>query len=411
MIRRSIPVFILLIYWMFQSGLLLAQNFGFRFDHDEDRLNIPFQMVNNLIVVPVMVNDSVSLNFILDTGVKATILTDNSLTDFNLSGCRPVHILGAGGQEEVVAYVVANVHFAIQGITSTGMNLIVLSEDYLKLQNHLGMDIHGILGYDLFGQFVVKIDYERKMITLIDPESFRPKSRYKRMDISLFMGRPYIESQVRQNDGSIIKGRLLVDSGASHSLMLETDSDSTIILPEKYVNTIVGWGLSGELNGQMGRIDSLNFAGYGFHEVLCTYTSDYGAGVNERIPGRKGSIGGELLSRFTVIFDYSRNQMYLRKNSNFSKPFIYNMGGVDLIASGSNFKLYKVIHIIPKSPAEKAGLQIEDIVLSINGQMITEMSIQEVNGYFRTRPKSRIRMLILRDQKLEMITFKLEKLI
>lgn len=396
---------------MLQSGNSFAQNFGFRFDHDENRLNIPFQMVNNLIVVPVMVNDSIPLNFILDTGVKATILTDNSLTGFDLSGCRPVQILGAGGQEEVVAYVVANVHFAIKGITSNGMNLIVLSEDYLKLQNHLGMDIHGILGYDLFSQFVVKIDYERKMITLTNPEKYRPNRRYKRLDIKLFMGRPYIEGYVRQNDGSIVKGHLLVDSGASHSLMLEIDSDSSIFLPEKYVSTIVGWGLSGELNGQMGRIDSLNLAGFGFHEVLCTYTSDYGSGVNERILDRKGSIGGELLSRFTIIFDYYHNQIYLRKNSNFRKPFIYNMGGLDLIASGSNFKLYKVIHIIPDSPAEKAGLQIEDIVLSINGQMITEMSIQEVNGYFRTRPKSRIRMLILRDQKLEMISFKLEKLI
>jgi hypothetical protein len=396
---------------MFQSGLLLAQNFGFRFDHDENRLNIPFLTVNNLIVVPVTVNDSIRLNFILDTGVKSTILTDNSLTDFDLSGCRPVHILGAGGQEEVVAFVVTNVRFALQGITSSGMNLIVLSEDYLKLQNHLGMDIHGILGYDLFSQFVVKIDYERKMISLYDPETYRPNHKYKRLDMSLFMGRPYIESIVKQNDGSKISANLLIDSGASHSLMLETDSDSNIYVPGKHVNTIVGWGLSGELNGFMGRIDSLKFAGFGFHEVLCTYTSDYGAGVNERIPGRKGSIGGELLSRFTIIFDYSRKELYLKRNSNFRKAFIYNMGGVDLIASGASFKLYKVIHIIPESPAEKAGLMVNDIVLSINGEMITEMSIQEVNGYFRTRPKSRIRMLILRDQKLEMITFRLEKLI
>jgi C-terminal processing protease CtpA/Prc len=193
--------------------------------------------------------------------------------------------------------------------------------------------------------------------------------------------------------------------------MLETDSDSNIYVPENSIETIVGWGLGGELTGELGRIDSLNLAGHHFQDVLCTFIPGYGQNLTDKIPDRKGSIGGELLGRFTVIFDYKKEKIYFRKNSKIKRDFEYNLSGIDLIAIGSNFKLYKVIHIIPGSPADLAGVKIGDLILGINGQIITEMSIQEVNGFFRTRPKNRIKLIILRNQSLENISFRLARLI
>ncbi len=388
-----------------------SQSFGFCLPEHKDRCSFDFELINNLIIIPVTVNDSLTLNFILDTGVKSTILTDNSLTNFDLSHCRPVQILGAGGLNQVVAYVVQDVGLSVGKLSCKAMNFVVLTEDFLKLQNHLGMPVHGILGYDFFNPFVVKINYDRKRVVVYRAEAFKAPRRHRSIAMKIHNGRPYLPAKICQRDGSSIEAQLLLDSGASHALMLETDSDSLITIPEKNISTIVGWGLSGELNGSMARIDSLRIGHLHFHDVLTTYTAGYSQTLAERIPGRKGSIGGELLSRYTLTLDYPNERLYYRKSSNFRNEFEYNLGGPDMIASGANFKLYKVIHIIPHSPAEKAGLRIDDIVLSINGQMITEMSIQEVNGFFRSKPKAKIKLLVLRDQKLEMISFRLEKMI
>jgi hypothetical protein len=388
-----------------------AQFLGFYIDDENERTSFRFELINNLIVVPVVINDTINLNFILDTGVRATILTDNTLTNFDLAKCRPVHIIGAGIMNEVEAFVVSNVSFRLPGITSPGLSIVALKEDYLHLQNHLGMAIHGILGYDFFSQFVVKIDYESKIITVIKPDKFKPGKRFVCTDIKLFHGRPYLLTNFLQYNNTIVNARLLIDTGASHAIMLETDSDSTIYVPDNSIETIVGWGLGGELIGELGRIDSLHLSQFHFKDVLCTFIPGYGQNLTDKIPDRKGSIGGELLGRFTIILDYKNEKVYLRKNSRIKRDFEYNLSGIDLVAIGTNFKLYKVIHIIPNSPADLAGVKIGDLILGINGQIITEMSIQEVNGFFRTRPKNRIRLIILRDQNLENISFRLARLI
>ncbi len=388
-----------------------AQFLGFYINNESDRASFRFELINNLIVVPVVINDTNKLNFILDTGVRATILTDNTVTNFDLTNCRPVHIVGAGIINEVEAFVVSCTIFSLHGISSPGLSLVVLKEDYLHLQNHLGIPIHGILGYDFFSQFVVKIDYEGKIITVIRSDIFKPKKSYKENDIDIILGRPYINTEVVQHNGSVLNAKLLIDTGASHAIMLETDSDSAISIPENKIETIVGWGLGGELTGELSRIDSLYISGFSFHDVLCTFTSAYSQTLIDKIPDRKGSLGGELLGKFTIVLDYKNKKAYFRKNAGIKREFVYNMSGIDLIATGTNFKLFKVIHIIPGSPAALAGVKNGDLILGINGQMVTEMSIQEVNGFFRTRPKNRIKLLILRDHSLENISFRLKRLV
>ncbi|NOU47515.1 MAG: PDZ domain-containing protein [Bacteroidales bacterium] len=390
---------------------LSAQYSSFTIDNQSNRKCFNFELINNLIVVPVVINDSIQANFILDTGVRSTILTDNTQTNFDLSTCRPVQIIGAGIMNEVEAFVVPNIRFTLPGITADRLSIVVLKEDYLHLQNHLGIEINGILGYDFFSQFVVKIDYEGKIITVFNPDNFRLRKSYSQENISIIQGRPYIDTRVTLQNGSKLNAKLLIDTGASHAIMLETDSDSTIYVPDKHIETIVGWGLGGELTGELGRIDSLNIKGYSFENVLCTFVSDYGQHIIDKIPDRKGSVGGELLAKFTTIIDYKNKKLYLRKNTRFKSDFVYNMSGIDLIAIGNDFKLFKVIHLIKGSPADIAGVQIGDMILAINGQMITEMTIQEVNGFFRTKPKNRVSLLILRDQSLVKLSFKLAKLV
>ncbi|MFN2216782.1 MAG: peptide-binding protein, partial [Anaerolineales bacterium] len=53
-----------------------AQILGFKIEGDRKKIKIPFELYNNLIVIPVVVNDRLPLRFVLDTGVRTTILTE-----------------------------------------------------------------------------------------------------------------------------------------------------------------------------------------------------------------------------------------------------------------------------------------------------------------------------------------------
>ena len=93
--------------------------------------------------------------------------------------------------------------------------LLVLDKDYLELRNYLGTDVHGILGYELFSRFVIKIDYERKVLVIQNPDSFVPKRKFEMVPINVEDTKPYVEANVQMNDSTRSAAKLLIDTGAS----------------------------------------------------------------------------------------------------------------------------------------------------------------------------------------------------
>src|SRR5687767_6096030 len=162
------------------------QVLGFSIADGKTKVTIPIEINNNLIVVPVVLNGALPLKFILDTGVRTAILTQKSFTDIlNLPYSRKYTISGPGGEKLVDAYVTNNVSLELPGVLGRGHALLVLEEDYLELRNYMGTDVHGILGYELFSRFLIKIDYEKKILTLMSPERFKPGSKYERIPIRI----------------------------------------------------------------------------------------------------------------------------------------------------------------------------------------------------------------------------------
>ena len=75
--NRQVPwwncyALLLLVFWHTTSK---ADNYkGFNFIDDRIESVIPFDFVDNLIVVPVKINDNMEVNLILDTGGRSVIL-------------------------------------------------------------------------------------------------------------------------------------------------------------------------------------------------------------------------------------------------------------------------------------------------------------------------------------------------
>ncbi|HRJ30598.1 MAG TPA: aspartyl protease family protein [Cyclobacteriaceae bacterium] len=407
-----IRVFGLIIFLI--PGVLWAQNqnLGFHIADGKKRVQIPIEIHNNLIVVRVILNDVIPLKFIVDTGVRTAILTQKAFADIlQLQYSRKYTLTAPGGEKLIDAYVANNVSLTLPGVVGKGHALLVLDDDYLELRNHLGTDVHGVLGYELFSRFIIKVDYQRKIMTLMWPEKFKQAKRYEMIPIRIQDTKPYLLAPVSINSEHSLNAKLLVDTGASHGLLLEPETDPRIHLPERTLNNILGRGLGGEITGKTGRIESLELGNYVIHKVLANFpdsNSYFSDTLKYNRVDRNGTLGGEVLSRFTVIFNFPHEKIYLKKNSEFKKQFYFNLSGLNVKAKGSSLNVFEITDVRANSTADKAGVLRGDLIASVNGVLVKELHLNQINGLLNSKPGKKIRLEVRRGGELRTLEFKLE---
>lgn len=408
MLRNSSIIIILSL----TSRLCQAQVLGFSLPPDKTKVQFPIEVYNNLVVVPIILNNQLPLKFILDTGVRTSILTEKAYSDIlNLSYARKYSIAGPGGEKLVDAYVTNNVSLDMPGVQGRGHAMLVLDQDYLELRNYLGTDVHGILGYELFSRFIVQIDYERKQLTLMLPHRFKERRKFQWLPISIEDTKPYVTINLDMNDTTSVSAKLLVDSGASHGLFLETSSNPKIIIPEKHVASIIGRGLGGVITGEISKIKALKIGQFEIPHVITNFpdpNSYMDTLKTSRTVFRNGSIGGEILSRFTVIFNFPAEKIYFKKNSNYKKEFYFNLSGLTIRAKGSRLKDFEVTDIRVDSPSKRAGIKVGDKIMTVNGINAGELDLNTINGFLNSKPGRRITLVINRNNEKIKKDFRLE---
>ncbi|MFN3839251.1 MAG: aspartyl protease family protein [Cyclobacteriaceae bacterium] len=389
-----------------------AQNLGFTITNGKQRVDIPIEVINNLIIVPVILNETLPLKFIVDTGVRTAILTQKAFSDIlQLQYSRKYSISGAGGEKLIDAYVTNNVSLRLPGVEGKGHALLVLEEDYLELRNYLGTDVHGILGYELFSRFVVKFDYQKKIMTLIMPHKFKPGRKYTAIPIRIQDTKPYLLAPISIDQGHALNAKLLVDTGASHGLMLEPESDERIRLPEKTVSGTIGRGLGGPISGKIGRIESIELGGRTLRKVLVNFpdsNSYYADSLYIERVDRNGTLGGEILSRFHVIINFPHEKIFLRPTSAFNKQFYFNLSGVSIRAKGSSLRAFEVSEVRSASVGERAGILPGDNIIAINNIPAQEMKLHQIYALFNSRPGRKLRLEIDRGGVKKVINLVLE---
>jgi hypothetical protein len=411
--RKYIPgILSLLVFLFFGYNSGQSQAIGFDIMDGKNRIAIPFESYNNLIVIPVVLNHRMPLRFVLDTGVRTSILTDRTFTDIlNISYNRKIPLVGADGDRQITAYVANGISLKLPGVVGQGQALLVLEEDYLQLKNYLGTDVHGILGYELFSRFIVEINYQEEKLVLHEPFSYKPKKNRRVIPLEVQDTKPYIHTNLQLEDGATVAAKLMLDTGASHSLLLDMDSHKNLSLPENVIRTNLGRGLGGDINGHIGRISKMEFGKFEFDDVICSWP-DRGTFTDVlRKTGRQGTLGGGVLNRFTVVVDYFNGNLYYRKNRNFHNKFEYNMSGIEVKAVGQKLNHYLVSSIRKGSPASRLDIQIGDQLKMINGHETSNLDLGELNNFFRTKPGKRLRLELLRGKEKLVRKIQLERVI
>jgi C-terminal processing protease CtpA/Prc len=123
-----------------------------------------------------------------------------------------------------------------------------------------------------------------------------------------------------------------------------------------------------------------------------------------------GVIGGELLGRFKVIFDYAHKRLYLEPNSRLADVFEYDMSGIRMEAEGEDLKTFRVKRVAEKSPAFEAGVRQGDVILAVDGKPASELSLSQINQMFKQEGKEYV-LEIISGEKTKQIRFNLRRLI
>ena len=419
MVKKILQIYalVLLIGWqsakseiVFLPDTTTTIKLGFVLPEGSRKLTVPFELNNNLIIIKVLLNNAIPLKFILDTGVRTTVLTEKTFTDLlNLTYSRKITIPGVGGEKLVDAYVTNNVTLGINGMVGRGHALIVLEEDLLQLKNYLGSSVHGILGYELFSRFIVEINYSSKQVTFHDPAHYKKRRRFTEIDIEVIDTKPYLIAGFTLKDSTAHKGRFMIDTGASHSFLIDVKSNTEIYIPQPNLYSHLGRGLGGELFGHIARINTLSISPFSFDEVITTFPEPESYETDNIRTTRTGTIGGGLLSRFHVVFDYVNEKLYLKKGRSYKKPFEYNLSGLIIRAKGLRLNTYEIVEIRDGCAAELAGVFPGDEILMINGQLTKELNLDEVLGLINLKANKSVRLVVLRNGEKTKLLFKLER--
>ncbi len=411
-LNQSLSKLIVIAFLCCELQPCLAQSFGFQLPPGKKCVAFPFESINNLIVIPVTLNGVLPLLFILDTGVRSAILMDKTMTDFlKIKYSRSIELVGAAGGQGITALVANDMSFHLPGADGKNQSMLVLEEDYLQLSNSLGKNVHGIIGYDVFSRFIVEIDYQRRVLTLHEPTSFNVRKSFEAIPITIEDSKPYLNAEIMQFNGSIITTKLMMDTGASHSLLLHQSDRNDILLPEINLDANLGRGLGGDINGHIGRIKTLEFDKFMFEGVIASYPDEETYIDIIARTARQGTLGGGIFTRFHVIFDYFNHKVYLRKNSGYKGKFDYNMSGMEFITLGAKLDIIIVTEVRKNSPAAKADIRKGDIIEKFNSNQGDQLSLAYINNLVRSKPGKRIRMKIRRDNQYIKKKFRLKRLL
>lgn len=381
----------------------------FDLDARKKKVNIPFKLVRNLIIIKLSINNKGPFNFVLDTGVGLMIITDPKLADsISIPNKRTLKIPGLGEGEDTEAYVTSPLNIVIPGLVSYDVAAAILKTDLFSLSGYAGMPIHGLLGYEFFNNLAVKIDFQDSIISVSRPKDLKVFRKGSLVPITVENRKPYVDSKVSLQTGQVVNSKLIIDLGAGHPVSLEN-----IIqhygLPQKFIAAAnLGVGLNGPINGYIIRLGALEIGKFKIKNVIASLP-EVNKNQEELSVKRDGNLGIGILKRFSVIFDYAANAMYLKPNSNFKEPFEHDMSGLEYYAAGNNLEHIIINRVEPGSAADEVGLERDDEIVAINFKSVAQMSMQEIDELLKSKDDRSLLLDVYHDKKLDKIVLTLKR--
>jgi len=393
-----------------------AQSIGYVMPDKTKRVEIPFSYQNGFVVLKVYLQGFYPLKFIYDTGAETTIITDPRIAELlDLRYTRKFEIMGSDMSTPLNTYLIKDVGISFHEGAAPSQDVIVFDRDHFNLEEFVGDNVLGVLGADVFRNYIVTIDYKQEKLILQTKNSFKPSDKYFALPIKLEKGKPHIIADLSVGGMDTLSTKLLMDSGAAITMLLDADEERNLQLPEKTIKGLIGYGIGGEIEGYLGRIQSLNFYGIEFNNLVTNFRV-FDANIDtvkvNQVDRKDGIIGNEVLKNFKCVYDFPNRMLYMKPYfKNYNKKVGFDRSGMGLIMVGKKFQQIMISAVFENSPAEESGFQKGDVIKSVNGIPASILSYQGIVNMFKKKKDKKYRVKINRQGTVMRLEISLRDLI
>ena len=345
----------------------------------------PFRLLNNHIYTDAWVNGRGPLLFIVDTGGENILVPSTAKAlGVSVEGA----MAGTGVGSKAVSVGLAKVKSLKVG-EANFQDQVVYVMDFIP-NNVEGVDIEGMLGFTVFKRFVTRIDYGKHQITLIEPDHFDPKGAGTPVPFVFNGDLPEVEGTF---DG--IPGKFDIDTGSRASLTLTgpfAKQHGLRAANPRGVVAVDGWGVGGSsrsyvMRGKTLTIGSMKIPGI----VTALSLQEKGSFASLSY---QGNIGGGVLKRFIVTFDYANHVMYLKPlPKSVADLDTYDRAGMWINAAKGGMA---VMDVTANGPAEQAGIETGDVITQVNGKPAASIPVYELRRMLREESPGTVMHFVIR---------------
>lgn len=359
---------------------------GFTFVDGGGSVEIPFELIEGHIYMPVTIEHDRRL-WLLDSGAGRTVIDKDYATElgFELKGIDDA--AGAGESSEFRLTTIPQ--RSLPGLELAEQEIVAMEIADL-FRRASDVEIGGLLGYDFLSRFVSRIDYAGSTITLYDPVTFFYSGDGTVIDAPL-MGT--VLTVPAGFDGGH-SGQCMIDLGASINCLHYPFANAHGLLERDGVE-MIGTGAGGAFNTRLSRFEEIEFAGHAVRDPILLVPTEDVAGAFETTD-LAATLGYGLLRHFVITLDYGRQEIIVEPGEDFGRTFPEDKSGLAVRRSESGDP--EVFFVMPGTPADDAGFERGDTIVSIDGIPIDDLDgLSAIRRLFEKAPGTPYALRVLRD--------------
>ncbi|HYF70193.1 MAG TPA: retropepsin-like aspartic protease [Ohtaekwangia sp.] len=294
-------IFIIVLAVLTCNSTKASPRAGFYLPDSLQQVTLTYRNINNLILLPVIINDSIQLNLILDTGCRNLVLFGKRFQKlFIAEPGKKVQFSGLGSGRAIVGSLSLNNKVKIGAVLGEHIPIVVIPN-----RNLFGSypRIDGVIGYEVFTRFEIELNPVHQKITFRPGYSGSLPLGYTHIPLRIEDSRPIMDGKVVFDVNETQQFSLMIDTGSTLGLLLKTSSSREATTKGK--RSVLGRGFNGIMEGILRKSKKLilHKMEIDMTETAVVYSSSY----------THASLGMEVLKDYSLILNYSKAYAGLKK--------------------------------------------------------------------------------------------------